>query len=399
MIGVVLKGWPRVSESFIAQELAAVEARGLALSLISLRRPAEKPTHPAHRALAAPVLYLPEYLHDEPLRVFAAWRRARRLPGWRQAWQLFRADFRRDCSRNRLRRFGQALVLAAEADPAIRFLYAHFLHTPASVARYAAALRGWRWAVSAHAKDIWTTPDWEISLKLGSAAWAVTCSAAAATRLNALAPPGRRIELAYHGLDPTRFPPAPPRAGSGGPVIILTVGRAVEKKGHADLLAALALLPAGLDWRLVQIGAGPLTRALQAQGHALGLDARIDWRGAQPPEAVLAAYRAADLFVLASRIAADGDRDGLPNVLLEAQSQGLPCLSTRVSAVPELIEHEATGLLVEPGDVAALAEALARLITDGALRRRLGAAGAARVARDFAFGPGAERIAGLLAES
>ena len=399
MIGVVLKGWPRVSESFIAQELAALEARGLGLSLISLRRPAEQPTHPAHRTLKAPVLYLPEYLHDEPLRVLKAWRRARLLPGWRRAWQLFRADFRRDRSRNRLRRFGQALVLAAEADPAIRFLYAHFLHTPASVARYAAALRGLRWAVSAHAKDIWTTPDWEISEKLGSAEWAVTCSAVAQARLNALAPTGKAVALSYHGLDRARFPPAPPRAETGGPLVILTVGRAVEKKGHGDLLAALALLPAGLDWRLVQIGGGILTQALQAQAHALGLDSRVDWRGAQPPEAVLAAYRAADLFVLASRIAADGDRDGLPNVLLEAQSQSLPCLSTRVSAVPELIEHEATGLLVEPGDVAALADALARLITDGALRRRLGAAGAARVARDFAFGPGVARIAGLLAGS
>jgi len=395
MIGVVLKGWPRLSESFIAQELAALEARGFRLQIISLRRPTDTATHPVHRAVTAPVLYLPEYLHEAPRRVLRAAWQARRRPGWRAAWLLFRADLARDPSRNRIRRFGQALVLAAEADPAIGLLYAHFLHTPASVARYAAALLGLDWAVSAHAKDIWTTPDWEIAAKLADSAGAVTCSAAAKVRLDVLGGP---VTLAYHGLDPARFPPAPEKAPMAGPVRILTIGRAVEKKGHAELLQALALLPKALDWRLVHIGGGALAETLRRQAETLGLAARIEWQGAQPQEAVLAAYRAADFFVLASRIAADGDRDGLPNVLMEAQSQGLACLSTRVSAVPELIEDGVTGLLVEPGDVPALAAALARLIGDPALRRRLGAAGADRVARDFGFGPGIDRIAALLAD-
>ena len=399
MIGVVLKGWPRLSESFIAQELAGLEARGLTLQLISLRRPTEVATHPVHREIRASVLYLPEYLHEAPGRVLRAAWLAWRRPAWRRAWRLFRADFARDPTRNRIRRFGQALVLAAEADPGLGLLYAHFLHTPASVARYAAALLGLDWAVSAHAKDIWTTPDWEIAEKLAGAAWAVTCSAAGQARLARLAPHDRPVRLAYHGLDPARFPAPPMRNDAGGPVTILSVGRAVEKKGHTDLLAALALLPAGLDWRLVHIGGGVLAEALRAQAAALGLATRIAWRGAQPQEAVLAAYREADLFALASRVAGDGDRDGLPNVLLEAQSQGLACLSTRVSAVPELIEDGVTGLLVEPGDVPALTAALARLIGDRDLRRRLGAAGAARVARDFGFGPGVARIAGLLAAS
>jgi glycosyltransferase involved in cell wall biosynthesis len=398
MIGVVLKGWPRLSESFIAQELAALETRGFRLQLISLRRPTDKATHPVHRAVQAPVLYLPEYLHEAPLRVLRSLLKAWHRPGWSIAWRLFRADLARDRSRNRIRRFGQALVLAAEADPAIGLLYAHFLHTPASVARYAAALRGQDWAVSAHAKDIWTTPDSEIAAKLADCAGAVTCSAAAKARLDDLAPPHRPVILAYHGLDPARFPLPPDAAPYTGPVRILTVGRAVEKKGHGDLLRALALLPKELDWGWIHIGGGALADALRDQAAALGLASRIEWRGAQPQEAVLAAYRAADLFVLASRIAGDGDRDGLPNVLLEAQSQRLACLSTRVSAVPELIEDGVTGMLVEPGDVAGLAEALTRLIGDPALRQRLGQAGALRVARDFAFGPGIERIAALLTD-
>ena len=156
MIAVILKGWPRLSESFIARELQALEARGLPLALFSLRRPTDAMTHPAHEAVAASVTYLPEYLHEEPLRVLKAFAKLRRTPGYRAAKALLRADWARDRSRNRLRRFGQALVLAAERPAGTRLLYAHFIHTPASVARYAAALTGLPFAVSAHARDIWT---------------------------------------------------------------------------------------------------------------------------------------------------------------------------------------------------------------------------------------------------
>ncbi len=136
------------------------------------------------------------------------------------------------------------------------------------------------------------------------------------------------------------------------------MGRAVDKKGFDDLLAALARIPPGLHWRLVHIGGGPLLRKLKAAAGKLGIAERIDWRGPQAQAAVLAAYRAADIFALPCRVAADGDRDGLPNVLLEAQSQALACVSTRVSGIPELIQDGVTGLLVEPRAVAPLADAL-----------------------------------------
>ena len=131
-----------------------------------------------HGQIRAPVLYLPEYLKDAPRRVLAGWRRARRLPGYAAARRAWLADLSRDPTPNRIRRFGQALVLAAEAAPEIGHLHAHFLHTPASVARYAAVMRGLPWSVSAHAKDIWTTPEWEKRGKLASAEWAVTCTEA-----------------------------------------------------------------------------------------------------------------------------------------------------------------------------------------------------------------------------
>lgn len=386
-LGVVLKGWPRLSETFIAQELAALERRGLRLHLFSLRHPTDRKRHPLAGSVAAPVTYLPEYLWQEPLRVWRGWRAARRLAGYRAARAQFLADWRRDRTPNRARRFGQALVLAAELPGDIGHLYAHFLHTPASVTRYAAMLRGLSWSVSAHAKDIWTTPDWEKREKLAHSDWAVTCTRSGAAHLDSLAT--GKVSLAYHGLDAERFAPheptRPARNGSDQlqPVTILSVGRAVAKKGYLDLLTALANLPADLHWRFVHVGGGPLLGDLKAQAARLGIGARIDWRGAQAHEAVLAAYRGADLFVLASRIADDGDRDGLPNVLLEALSQRCPVVATNVSAIPELIADGVTGLLVDPRRPDALAEALARLIRDPGLRARLASAGDARVRRDF----------------
>jgi len=401
-IAVIVKGYPRLSETFIAQEIRGLERRGLALTIVSLRQPTDGAVHPVHREIRAPVLYLPEYLWRAPRRVFAGWRIARRLPGYRRARALFLDDLRRDPTPNRIRRWGQALVLAAELAEDAGLLYIHYLHTPASVGRYAGALRGLPYGVSAHAKDIWTTPDREIADKLADAAFAVTCSAYGQARLAALADRPDKVALVRHGLDLGRFPVPAARADRrdgrdpAAPVRILSVARLVEKKGTDDLLDALALLPQELDWRLVQIGGGPLGKVLKAQALCLGIAERIEWRGRQPQEGVLAALAATDIFVLASRIARSGDRDGLPNVLMEAQSQRVAVLASDVAAIPELVEDGVTGILVPPGDPAALAAALAALITDPARRDALAAAGEQRVRKDFDAASGFDRIAVLL---
>jgi len=405
VIAVVLKGYPRLSETFIAQELRALEERGLHLALYSMRRPNDAQTHPVHAEIAAPVTYLPEYLHLEPARVWRAWRTARRLPGYRTARALWWRDLMRDPSRARLRRFGQALVLAAELPRDVAHLHAHFLHAPASVTRYAAAVRGLAWSCSAHAKDIWTTPAWEKREKLDDCAWATTCTAVNATHLRDLVGPTQRIELNYHGIDTSRFP-APRQASSArdgrdpaAPIAILAVGRAVDKKGFDDLLSALALLPPSLHWRLTHVGGGQLLPRLQNAARGLGLSERIHWRGPQSQIVVLEAYRSADIFVLPCRVSADGDRDGLPNVLLEAQSQKLACVSTKISGIPELIEDGVTGVLVEARAPASLANALERLIADPALRQRLGEAGFARTTGAFSMTAAADRLAARFAVS
>ena len=398
-VAFVLKGYPRLSETFIAQEILALERRGLEILIVSLRHPTDRTTHPIHRQISAALLYLPEYLHQEVGRIWRGWRQSRRLPGYSAALAAWLSDLRRDPTPNRIRRFGQALVLAAELPHDIGHIHAHFLHTPASVARYTALLTGLDWTVSAHARDIWTLPEWEKRTKLAEAEWIVTCTAIAHSHLAGLSSRPDAVYLCYHGLDLQCFE-APPRHANwrnGGdprqPVNILSVGRAVAKKGYDDLLEALALLPANLEWRFVHIGGGALAAALRLQAKRLVISHRIEWRGAMAQPEVLAAYRETDLFVLASKVAKDGDRDGLPNVLIEAQSQRLACVSTDVSAIPELIEHDVTGLLVPPGNPIALAETLERLIRDPEERARLGAAGEHRVRSLFSMEVGINFLA------
>jgi glycosyltransferase involved in cell wall biosynthesis len=346
------------------------------------------------------VLYLPEYLYQEPWRVLCAWWRMRRARHYRAARGMWLADLWRDRTANRVRRFGQALVLAAELPADIGAIYAHYAHTPASVARYAAVMTGKRWCLSAHAKDIWTTPAWELREKLRACVWATTCTAGHAGHLRALAPDAE-VMLIYHGLEPRRFPPPGRELGPDGrdparPVRLLGVARLVPKKGMRVLLAGLAALPPTLAWRYDHVGGGPLLADLQAEAARLGIADRITWHGALAAERVLEAYRAADLFVLASRIAPDGDRDGLPNVLLEAGAMELAVVASRVAAVPELIEDGVNGALVPPDGPAALAAAITALIADPAARLRLGRAGRARVLERFAMAPGIDRLAARL---
>ncbi|WP_192250733.1 glycosyltransferase [Mesorhizobium silamurunense] len=388
-IVVVLKGYPRLSETFIAQELLGLERAGFELILVALRRPTDAKRHPVHDEIKAPVHYLPEYLHEEPLRVVRSLFAHLLRPGFWRALGSLATDIPRDFTRNRVRRFGQALVLAAEWPEGAGWLHAHFAHTPASVTRYASQLRSLPWSCSAHAKDIWTSADWDLAGKLASARWTVTCTKTGFDRLKELSNGNSSVHLSYHGLDLDRF-------GSFGearkqhdgsapdePVIVLSVGRAVQKKGYDTLLEALALLPGDLAWRFEHIGSGEELERLKALAQKLGLNGRVSWKGALAQEEVLQHYRRADIFALACRITANGDRDGLPNVLVEAASQRLACVSTDISGVPELLSPDETGLLVPTENPIALAQALERLIRDPVLRARLGDAAERRVRGNF----------------
>ncbi|MGC3834094.1 hypothetical protein ACPSKX_07310 [Moritella viscosa] len=204
-IALVLKGYPRLSETFIAQEIRALELRGFDITLVSLRHPTDTSTHPIHQQIEADVVYLPEYLHDEPLRVLKAFAHVVKRYSLSKVMKQFAMDLRRDTSRGRIRRFGQGLVLAAEMPDGIEQMYAHFLHTPASVTRYAALINDLPWSCSAHAKDIWTSEKWDLAEKLTELEWLSTCTAANHQYLQSLAQDPSKVHLVYHGLDFTRF--------------------------------------------------------------------------------------------------------------------------------------------------------------------------------------------------
>jgi glycosyltransferase involved in cell wall biosynthesis len=206
-----------------------------------------------------------------------------------------------------------------------------------------------------------------------------------------LAPEPSRVHLSYHGLDLTRFGAftgtrsARDGSDAADPVVLLSVGRAVEKNGYDTLLDALARLPRTLAWRFIHIGGGDMLPALREQAERLGVTQRIMWLGALAQDEVIQRYRSADLFVLACRIARDGDRDGLPNVLVEASSQALCCVSTDVSGVTELLADGENGFVTEPDNPGRLASTLERAMREPALRQAFGRAAEQRVRSTFDY--------------
>ena len=404
-IVVILKGYPRLSETFIAQELLGLEQAGMELEFVSLRHPTDLKRHAVHDEIQAPVTYLPEYLHLSPLRVIKGFVACVRLPGFSDAFKHFLKDVKRDVTRSRIRRFGQAMVLAAEWPVGCDWIYAHFLHTPSDVAVYTSEILRIPWSVSAHAKDIWTSPDWNVTDKLNSAAWTVTCTEVGYKHLRELAADKSRVYLSYHGLDLNRFPPSERavsvRDGSctKNPVVILSVGRAVKKKGYDVLLRALAQLPTDMHWTFIHVGDGSEISAMKSLASELGIEKRIVWAGAINQREVLIHYQQADVFALACRVTADGDRDGLPNVLVEAASQSLACVSTRVSGIQELFVDKVNGLLVDSESPEQLAEALSLAIKSPSLRMELGKSAENRVRETLDYRTSVQQLVELFGEA
>ena len=398
-IALVLKGYPRLSETFIAQEILSLEKAGLSITIVSLRKPTDPHIHTVHEKIKAPVLYLPEYIFKEPIRVLRSWWQVRSNSRYKSARKIWLKHLIRDFSPNRARRWGQALVLAAELAPELGHIYAHFLHTPASVAYYASLLTGRTWSVSSHAKDIWLTPDWEKTEKLQSCAWAVTCTNDGFIHLNNLVPDKTR--LSYHGLDTKRLPLKNysnilRKTDSDDLLRLLSVGRAVKKKGFSVLLEALSKIPKNINWHWTHIGGGTELKTLQKLSAKLGLSKKITWKGAQPQKVVFEAYGESDLFIMPSIIATDGDRDGLPNVLMEAASKGVCCIATDLPGITEFIKHDETGWIVPSNNSRELMSGIISLSKDPAKRVRLAEAANDFLATHFSHSKNVQDIIKLL---
>ena len=398
-IAIVLKGYPRLSETFIAQEILSLEKAGISIVIISLRKPTDPHTHPVHEKINAPVLYLPEYLFKEPIRVLRSWWQVRSNPRYKSARRTWLRHLIRDFSPNRVRRWGQALVLAAEFSTEIGHIYAHFIHTPASVAHYTSMLTGHTWSVSSHAKDIWLTPNWEKTEKLESCSWSVTCTNYGYRHLNDLVP--GKTHLSYHGLDTKQlslknYSNILRHSDQGNLLRLLSVGRAVKKKGFSVLLEALSKIPKNINWHWTHIGGGSELENLQKLSHKLGLTGKITWKGAQSQKGVFEAYENSDLFIMPSIIATDGDRDGLPNVLMEAASKKVCCIATDLPGITEFIRHDDTGWIVPSKNSRELTRSIISLSQDPAKRVRLAESANKLLVRHFSHSENVQYIIELL---
>ena len=382
-IAYVLGEFPSISETFILREIRAMRDLGYDIVLFSLRRPAAQPVHRSALLMAAGV----HYAGDEALSRAA---RAGDGPAGRLRGSVagaFASLVHRHRRRPRawlaaVRQFPAAVAFAREAQRLdIQHVHAHFAFVTADVAAVMAELMGVGFSVSAHAWDIYFTSGNEIRARLLNAEFVAAC-----TRRNrdcllgALGSPWEsRVHLVYHGVDPTEF-----RRREAGGDVVLAVGRLIEKKGFRDLIDACRVLKdRGVNFRCELVGDGPLRRDLETQIQALGLGDAVALRGMLSEEDLIPVYAQAGIVVVPSVLAAGGDRDGLPNVILEAMALQVPVVSTSVSGIPEAVENGGTGFLVEPGRPDALADGIERLLKDPGLRNRMGAKARARLEAEF----------------
>jgi glycosyltransferase involved in cell wall biosynthesis len=270
----------------------------------------------------------------------------------------------------------------------IDHLHVHFANIPAATAEIAQKLTGIPFSMTAHAKDIYLTDDVALDRRMGSAEFVLTCTEYNRRYLEAVSTSDTPIYRSYHGIDLTRFRPRGETAETvtfaQAPLNILSVGRFCEKKGFPDLLDAChQLKQAQVPFRCQIVGFGPLASRLQGQIATLGLEGDVTLVGKLTQDEVIEQYHRADVFVLPCLVTEDGDRDGIPNVLLEAMATGLPVVSTAISGITELVQSGTNGLLVPEKDAAAIAQALTLLAQAPSLRQELGRAGRRTVHQNF----------------
>jgi len=262
-------------------------------------------------------------------------------------------------------------------------IHAHFVDRAALVALVAGRLLGVPFSATAHANDIYVDPVL-LPEKMAQAKFVATCTRYNERHLRGLVAGASApdIRCVYHGLDAGSY--APPAPGTRTEPRLLAVGQLKEKKGLRYLLEACRILEdRGVGFECEVVGDGPLRGELESLVDRLGLGDRVRLVGSLPHEAVVARYRDAAILVLPCVIDANGDRDGIPNVILEAMAMELPVVSTRHSGIPEAVGDGTSGVLVEPRDAVALADALQGLLSDPGLRERLGRSGRRRVLETF----------------
>lgn len=385
-LAYILKGYPRISETFISNEILLLEKLGFTMRLFSMRRPREDFSHASVKEIKARVDYLPTELLVDFFRllrpnIFLA---AKKTKQFRETLGIAAQGISKGKELATLKHLLQAGYLTynhLEKDPSIAQLHGHFAHSPTSVTMFASLLSGIPFSFTAHAKDIYTSDKEKLRRKIARAQFVVTCTRHNKEYLDALAndcptPISTPIYCIYHGIDTALFRQSEVSCATHNPFKILTVARMTQKKGLATIYQALAGLHAkGIRFQHTLIGDGDDREKILALIAELGLKEHCRWIGSRTHEEVLLHFKASDLFVLGCEIAENGDRDGIPNVLVESLAMGVPALSSNVSAIPEILIDGKTGMTVPPSQPEQLEKAMLRILTDEQLRRQLIAGG------------------------
>ncbi|WP_432736050.1 glycosyltransferase family 4 protein [Maridesulfovibrio sp. FT414] len=393
VLAMILKGYPRISETFISNEIRLLEQRGVKIHIISMRRPRETFTHKSISEIKAAVSYLPSTLEgcleelfgstelDAGLKVPRYGKDAEFTSRIDKIWEVYRETGSEASFKHML----QAEYIVEKILPGsdIFHFHAHFAHSPCSVARDAGRLSGLPFSFTAHAKDIYTQKPEKVTAKISEAKFAVTCTGYNCEYLQSIAPEGKPIHKVYHGIDLALFSSDKDHTSSA-PYEIFTVARFTAKKGLPTVFKALKTLDEkGIDFSYKIVGDGDEREQTLALLDKLGIAHKCTWLGTRTHEEVLELYRKADLFAIGCEIAENGDRDGIPNVLAESMAMSVPVVATTVSGIPELIENGRTGLLVEPRDHESMAEAMEKMLTDQEFRKSVIPAAKQRVHEIF----------------
>jgi len=423
-VGYILRSYPRLSQTFILHEILALEQLGVSLQIFAITNPRE----PVAQAQVAEVRAPVQYLEDVTRRSRAAILREHlrtALESPRRYAAALRYVLRNKVidtgytASSRLECFHQAVYLARQLrrpDNMIEHLHAHFAHDPALIALLAHMLTGISFSFTAHARDLFQIPRQSLVERIAAASAVLTCCGANLAYFDEVAPPELRakVRLIHHGVNLEGFQPrsqkyeddAGSRLGQRVPILgsepplILSVGRLVAKKGFPDLLRACALLKqSGRRFRCAIYGDGPLRAELAALIDELGLASDVALPGECSQRELIPIFQQADIFALTPFVTEDGDRDGIPNVLVEAMACGLAPVSTAVSGIPELIRHEQYGLLAQPRDIAGLADHLGRLLDDAQQRKQFGKAARQTVVEHFDLHAAARQIAELFEQA
>ena len=384
-VGYIVKMFPRLSETFILNEILELERQGVEVVIFSLKKPNEGQFHPQLAHLRARVWYLDDFdIKKWPVWIAPEW-------PFLEAHQsgLFKllAEALAAGDALRIDQLWQAAWVAARANTlGLSHLHAHFASLPSTLAYFAHRISGIPFTYTAHAKDIYvyTANEHHLEDKLRRAACTITVTHFNRRYLETTYPGASegRLRVIHNGIDLDLFKPDP--NVSREPSLIVSVGRLVPKKGFDVLLEALAELKRdGIPFTCRIVGDGAEAQSLSALRDRLGLGSEVEFSGACNRDEVVKLMQRATLLCLPCVVAEDGNVDALPTVLLEALGCGLPVVSTSVSGIPEIIDHEQTGLLCAPNDAALLAHEMQRLLRSEELRSRFAAAGRLKARERF----------------